>query len=215
MSSNESFYSKFYAIIEDRLGVDITPDNLDMGTSLHEGFNVDSLDFLELIIEFEEKFKITIPDSDVNWSEKMTLQDLVNLVQAKMNGELYVPDKPMTQAMPVQVANPVVKQQQKFVLEKFNNAFKISDGTDIKTIKAEQKVAYAQATKLFAQLEQFYAQPGMPVKVAPGKSAKPASKIVPVVGGDKKTAVVKAKEEYEKASKLKNEISSKSKENQK
>ena len=72
MSSNESFYSKFYAIIEDRLGVDITPDNLDMGTSLHEGFNVDSLDFLELIIEFEEKFKLTIPDSDVNWSEKMT-----------------------------------------------------------------------------------------------------------------------------------------------
>ena len=215
MSSNESFYSKFYAIIEDRLGVDITPDNLDMGTSLHEGFNVDSLDFLELIIEFEEKFKITIPDSDVNWSEKMTLQDLVNLVQAKMNGELYVPDKPMTQAMPVQVANPVVKQQQKFVLEKFNSAFKISDGTDIKTIKAEQKVAYAQATKLFAQLEQFYAQPGMPVKPGPGKSAKPASKIVPVVGGDKKTAVVKAKEEYEKASKLKNEISSKSKENQK
>ena len=103
MSSNESFYSKFYAIIEDRLGVDITPDNLDMDTSLHEGFNVDSLDFLELILEFEKQFKITIPDSDVHWSEQMTLQDLVNLVQAKMNGELYVPDKPMTQAVPVPV----------------------------------------------------------------------------------------------------------------
>ena len=205
MSSNESFYSKFYAIIEDKLRVDITPDNLDMGTSLHEGFNVDSLDFLELILEFEKVFKITIPDSDVHWSEQMTLGDLVNLVQAKMNGELYVPDKPMTQAVPVPVASPVVKQQQKFVLEKFNNAFKISDGTDIKTIKAEQKVAYAQATKLFAQLEQFYAQPGMPVKVAPGKSAKPASE----------TAEKKAKEAYEKAAKLKDEINSKSKENQK
>jgi hypothetical protein len=91
------------------------------------------------------------------------------------------------------------------VLEKFNNAFKISDGTDIKTIKAEQKGAYAQATKLFAQLEQFYAQPGMPVKVAPGKSAKPASE----------TAEKKAKEAYEKALKLKDEINSKSKENQK
>ena len=205
MSSNESFYSKFYAIIEDRLGVDITPDNLDMDTQLHEGFNVDSFDFLDLILEFEKQFKITIPDSDVSWSEKMTLGDLVNLVQAKMNGELYVPDKPMTQAVPVQVANPVVKQQQKFVLEKFNNAFKISDGTDIKTIKAEQKGAYAQATKLFAQLEQFYAQPGMPVKPGPGKSAKPASK----------TAEKKAKEAYEKASKLKDEINSKNKENQK
>ena len=205
MSSNESFYSKFYAIIEDRLGVDITPDNLDMDTSLHEGFNVDSLDFLELILEFEKQFKITIPDSDVHWSEQMTLQDLVNLVQAKMNGELYVPDKPMTQAVPVQVANPVVKQQQKFVLEKFNNAFKISDGVGVKKITSEQKGEYAQAVKLFAQLEQFYAQPGMPVKVAPGKSAKPASE----------TAEKKAKEAYEKASKLKDEINSKSKENQK
>lgn len=203
--TSDRFFETFCAIIEDKLGVDITPDNLDMGTSLHEGFNVDSLDFLELIIEFEEKFKITIPDSDVNWSEKMTLGDLVKLVQTKIDGELYVPDKPMTQAMPVQVANPVVKQQQKFVLEKFNNAFKISDGTDIKTIKAEQKGAYAQATKLFAQLEQFYAQPGMPVKVAPGKSAKPASE----------TAEKKAKEAYEKALKLKDEINSKSKENQK
>lgn len=203
--TSDRFFETFYAIIEDKLGVDITPDNLDMGTSLHEGFNVDSLDFLELILEFEKVFEITIPDSDVNWSEKMTLGDLVKLVQAKMNGELYVPDKPMTQAMPVPVANSVVKQQQKFVLEKFNNAFKISDGTDIKTIKAEQKVAYVQATKLFAQLEQFYAQPGMPVKVAPGKSAKPVSK----------NAEKKAKEAYEKALKLKDEINSKSKENQK
>lgn len=215
MSGNESFYGKFCAIIEDRLGVDITPDNLDMGTQLHEGLNVDSLDFLELILEFEKQFKITIPDSDVHWSEQMTLGDLVNLVQAKMNGELYVPDKPMTQAVPVQVANPVVKQQQKFVLAKVNNTFEISDGVGIKKITSEQKGEYAQAVKLFAQLEQFYAQPGMPVKVAPGKPAKPVSKTVPVVGDDKKTAVVKAKEAYEKASKLKDEINSKSKENQK
>ena len=205
MSGNESFYGKFCAIIEDRLGVDITPDNLDMGTQLHEGLNVDSLDFLELILEFEKQFKITIPDSDVHWSEQMTLGDLVNLVQAKMNGELYVPDKPMTQAVPVQVANPVVKQQQKFVLAKVNNTFEISDGVGIKKITSEQKGEYAQAVKLFAQLEQFYAQPGMPVKVAPGKSAKPASE----------TAEKKAKEAYEKASKLKDEINSKSKENQK
>lgn len=203
--SGNGFYGKFCAIIEDKLGVDITTNNLDMGTQLHEGLNVDSLDFLELILEFEKEFDITIPDSDVTWSEKMTLGDLVNLVQAKMNGELYVPDKPMTQAVPVPVANPVVKQQQKFVLAKVNNTFEISDGVGIKKITSEQKGGYAQAVKLFAQLEQFYAQPGMPVKVAPGKSAKPASE----------TAEIKAKEAYEKTSKLKDEINSKSKENQK
>ena len=65
--TSDRFFETFYAIIEDKLGVDITPDNLDMGTSLHEGFNVDSLDFLELILEFEKVFEITIPDSDVNW----------------------------------------------------------------------------------------------------------------------------------------------------
>ena len=130
--------------------------------------------------------------------------DLVNLVQAKMNGELYVPGKPMTQVMPVQVVNPVVKQQQKFVLEKVNNTFEISDGAFVKKIKVEQKGAYAKAAKLFAQLEQFYAQPVAPVKSV---QSKPAT--------GKKQTVVKATEEYEKASKLKNEISSKSKEIQK
>ncbi|MDW2995315.1 MAG: acyl carrier protein [Alphaproteobacteria bacterium] len=203
--TSDRFFETFYAIIEDKLGVDITPDNLDMGTSLHEGFNVDSLDFLELILEFEKVFEITIPDSDVNWSEKMTLGDLVKLVSGKIEGGLDVSNTPINRVTVAPAVAPVVEVQQKFVLEKFNNAFKISDGTDIKTIKAEQKVAYVQATKLFAQLEQFYAQPGMPVKVAPGKSVKPASE----------TAEKKAKEAYEKALKLKDEINSKSKENQK
>ena len=202
--SGNGFYGKFCAIIEDKLGVDITTNNLDMGTQLHEGLNVDSLDFLELILEFEKEFDISIPDGDVTWSEKMTLGDLVKLVQTKIDGELYVPDKPMTQAMPVPVADPVVKQQQKFVLEKVNNTFEISDGAVVKKIKAEQKGEYAKAAKLFAQLEQFYAQPVVPVKSV---QSKPAT--------GKKQEVVKAKEEYEKALKLKNEISSKSKEIQK
>lgn len=213
--SGNGFYGKFCAIIEDKLGVDITTNNLDMGTQLHEGLNVDSLDFVELILEFEKVFGIIIPDSDVKWSEQMTLQDLMNLVQTKIGGELYVPDKPMTQALPVSVANPVVKQQQKFVLAKVNNTFEISDGVGIKKITSEQKGEYAQAVKLFAQLEQFYAQSVISVKPAPGKPVKPVSKTVPVVGGDKKTAEIKAKEEYEKASKLKNEINSKNKEIQK
>ncbi len=203
--SGDSFYSTFCAIIEDKLGVDITTNNLDMGAQLHEVLNVDSLDFVELILEFEKVFGIIIPDSDVKWSEQMTLGDLVNLVQTKIGGELYVPDKPMTQAVPVPVANPVVKQQQKFVLAKVNNTFEISDGVGIKKITSEQKGEYAQAVKLFAQLEQFYAQPGMPVKVAPGKPAKPVLE----------TAEIKAKEAYEKTSKLKDEINSKNKEIQK
>ena len=44
--SGNGFYGKFCAIIEDKLGVDITTNNLDMGTQLHEGLNVDSLDFV-------------------------------------------------------------------------------------------------------------------------------------------------------------------------
>lgn len=54
--------SKVKAIIVDKLGVDdaqVTPQ-----ASFSADLNADSLDTVELIMEFEKEFNITIPDED-------------------------------------------------------------------------------------------------------------------------------------------------------
>lgn len=59
----ENFKERFYAILTDKLDVseeELLPDKLfyDLG--------VDSLDMVELIIEFEKAFGINIPDDDAD-----------------------------------------------------------------------------------------------------------------------------------------------------
>ena len=59
----EDFKNKFYAILVDKLNVshdELTPEKLfyDLGA--------DSLDMVELIIEFEKAFSINIPDDDAD-----------------------------------------------------------------------------------------------------------------------------------------------------
>ncbi len=54
--------SKVKAIIVDKLGVDESQVTLD--ASFAADLNADSLDTVELIMEFEKEFNITIPDED-------------------------------------------------------------------------------------------------------------------------------------------------------
>ncbi len=59
----ENFNETFYAILTDKLDVNrdaLTPEKLfyDLG--------VDSLDMVELVIEFEKVFAISIPDDDAD-----------------------------------------------------------------------------------------------------------------------------------------------------
>ena len=54
-------FVKLRGIIAEQLGVDedeVTPD-----ASFVEDLNADSLDLVELIMEIEEKFNVTVPDS--------------------------------------------------------------------------------------------------------------------------------------------------------
>lgn len=54
--------SKVKAIIVDKLGVDEA--QVTMEASFSADLNADSLDTVELIMEFEKEFNITIPDED-------------------------------------------------------------------------------------------------------------------------------------------------------
>lgn len=54
--------NKVKAIIVDKLGVEESQVTLDAGFAAD--LNADSLDTVELIMEFEKEFNITIPDED-------------------------------------------------------------------------------------------------------------------------------------------------------
>jgi acyl carrier protein len=74
--------SRVHEIIINKLGVEesqITP-----GASFINDLGADSLDTVELIMEFEKSFNITIDDSD---AEKIqTVGDAVSYLQSKTNG---------------------------------------------------------------------------------------------------------------------------------
>ncbi len=73
---------KVKQIIVEQLQVDeaeVTP-----GASFQEDLGADSLDVVELVMQFEEAFEIEIPDED---AEKIkTVQDAVNYINAHAKG---------------------------------------------------------------------------------------------------------------------------------
>ena len=72
--------SKVVAIIVDKLGVDeaeVKPE-----ASFTNDLGADSLDTVELIMEFEKEFGISIPDEDA--TELMTVGKIVEYIEAKL-----------------------------------------------------------------------------------------------------------------------------------
>lgn len=66
------------AIIVDKLGVE--PAQVTPQASLTASLNADSLDTVELIIEFEKEFGISIPDGDT--SKINTVQDIIDYIES-------------------------------------------------------------------------------------------------------------------------------------
>lgn len=57
----------------------VSPDAVKLDSKIIEDLGADSLDVVELIMAFEEKFNIEIPDSE---AEKLiSIQDVVNYVE--------------------------------------------------------------------------------------------------------------------------------------
>ena len=69
--------SKVKAIIVDKLGVEESQVTLD--ASFTADLNADSLDTVELIMEFEKEFGISIPDEDT--TKINTVQDVVAYIE--------------------------------------------------------------------------------------------------------------------------------------
>lgn len=72
---------KVKAIIVDRLGV--SPDEVTESASFTNDLGADSLDTVELIMEFEKAFNITIPDEDAG-DKIATVGDAVRYIEEKL-----------------------------------------------------------------------------------------------------------------------------------
>lgn len=74
--------AKVKAIIVDKLGVDV--DSISPESSFTNDLGADSLDTVELIMQFEEEFGVTIPDED---AEKIaTVGDAYSYLSEKVGG---------------------------------------------------------------------------------------------------------------------------------
>lgn len=77
----DEIQQKVTAIITDKLGIpetEVTPD-----ASFIRDLGIDSLDYAELVMEFEQRFDIRIPDDD---AEKLvTISTAVEYIRSKVN----------------------------------------------------------------------------------------------------------------------------------
>lgn len=62
MASKDEILEKVIAIVSEQMGVDKAEINRD--TSFVNDLNADSLDTVELVMEFEDEFELSIPDEE-------------------------------------------------------------------------------------------------------------------------------------------------------
>lgn len=74
--TREEIIAKVTAIVVDKLGVN--PSEVTLDATFAGDLNADSLDTVELIMEFEKEFDVAIQDEDAQGIS--TVEDAVNLV---------------------------------------------------------------------------------------------------------------------------------------
>jgi acyl carrier protein len=80
---NQQISARVTAILIDKLGLqesEITPD-----ANFTKDLGIDSLDYAELVMEFEQAFKIKIPDSDAG--QLRTIGEAIDYIESKMGFE--------------------------------------------------------------------------------------------------------------------------------
>ena len=75
------YYDKIKEIIIDKLGVEESKINLD--AKFIDDLGADSLDTVELIMQFEEEFSIEIPDDDAE--ELLSVGSAVDYISKKLS----------------------------------------------------------------------------------------------------------------------------------
>lgn len=76
--NKQEIIEKVNDIIVDKLGVD--PNEVKPETKLEEDLNADSLDAVEIIMELEHEFNISINDQTINDMSDYTIQQIYDLV---------------------------------------------------------------------------------------------------------------------------------------
>lgn len=77
--TNPSVQERVIKIVCDQMGT--TPDKITPDTSFINDLGADSLDTVELVMEFEDEFEISIPDED---AEKIqTVGDAIRYITSK------------------------------------------------------------------------------------------------------------------------------------
>ena len=78
--SEQEIEAKVIEIVAEQMGAD--KDKITRDTNFMDDLNADSLDTVELVMEFEDEFEINIPDED---AEKiMTVGDAVKYITSKL-----------------------------------------------------------------------------------------------------------------------------------
>jgi acyl carrier protein len=87
MRENETIERMVFRVVSEQMGV--TESELSRSTRLQEDLNADSLDAVELVMEFEDELEISIPDSS---AEKVrTVGEMIDLLSGE--GEAGIPAK--------------------------------------------------------------------------------------------------------------------------
>lgn len=74
--TQEEIYHRVRNILSEELGLD--PESIDMDANFIEDLNADSLDIVDLVVELEHEFDLSIPDEE---AEKIqTVGDAVNYI---------------------------------------------------------------------------------------------------------------------------------------
>ena len=80
MTEKQNTEEKVHQILIDKIGIlpsQITPD-----ANMVKDLGVDSLDYAELVLEFEQAFQIRIPDQDAEKLE--TISDAIEYINGKL-----------------------------------------------------------------------------------------------------------------------------------
>ena len=73
-------FEKIRKILADQLEID--ESEITMASNLVEELNADSLDIVELIMDLEQEFEISIPDEDL--PKVVAVKDIVGYIEAQL-----------------------------------------------------------------------------------------------------------------------------------
>ena len=79
--TKEDLTKKIFELISDKLG--INEDEISMESDFRKDLSADSLDISELMMNFEDEFSVSVPESDM--VNLKTVGDVVNYVGQKLS----------------------------------------------------------------------------------------------------------------------------------